>query len=114
MPEFERSRSEMEAAAMGATRATARAVEPDAERISVHLTAVPSFEAFGRALDAASPFAFWAQVAHLAWQPGLAATSGMALPPRLEMPQRSREKASRSAPERGSVGGGMLHLAPPP
>jgi hypothetical protein len=44
-----------------------RAVEGDGEQISINLTAVPSFEAFGRALDVANPLAFWAQGAQLAW-----------------------------------------------
>jgi hypothetical protein len=123
MPEFERRHSEMEAAGMDATRATARlpgldieivhrrAVEHDAEQIAIYLRAAPSFEAFGRALEAANPFGFWAQAA---WQPWLAATTwAMALPVRLGMPQLSGENASRSTPECGSVSGGALHLAPP-
>jgi hypothetical protein len=32
---------------------------------------VPSFEAFGRALEAANPFVLWAQAAQLAWLPWL-------------------------------------------
>ncbi len=36
-----------------------RAVEDDAEQIYIDLRAAPSFEAFGRALEAANPFAFW-------------------------------------------------------
>jgi hypothetical protein len=75
-----------------ATRATARlpglnveivhrrAVEGDAEQISINLTAAPSFEAFGRALEAANPFAFWAQAAQLAWQPWLGTARALALP----------------------------------
>ena len=45
---------------------------PDAERISVHLQAMPSFEAFGRLVESANPFAFWAEAARLAWLPWLA------------------------------------------
>jgi hypothetical protein len=41
----------------------------DAEEISINLQAVPSFEAFGRFLETANPFAFWAQVAQMAWLP---------------------------------------------
>ena len=41
----------------------------NAEEISINLQAVPSFEAFDRFLEAASPFAFWAQVAQMAWLP---------------------------------------------
>jgi hypothetical protein len=75
------------AAETGTTRATAhlpgldieimhwRAVGGHAEQISVNLRAVPSFEAFGRALEAANPFAFWAQAAQLAWLPWLGTLS---------------------------------------
>jgi hypothetical protein len=61
----------------------------DAEMISIHLQAMPSFEAFGCYLEAANPFAFWAKAAQLAWQPWLTAaraltplsgTSGKSLP----------------------------------
>lgn len=41
---------------------------PDAERISIHLQATPSFEAFGRFLEGANPFAFWMRSAQLAAQ----------------------------------------------
>ena len=75
-----------------ATRATARlpgldieivhrrAVEDDAEHISINLRAMPSFEAFARVLDGANPFAFWAQAAQLAWQPWISATQVFSLP----------------------------------
>lgn len=43
----------------------------DAERISVHLTATPSFEAFGRYFEAANPFTFWAQAMQMMWMPML-------------------------------------------
>ena len=74
---------EVGAAEAGTTRATARlpgldieimhrrAVEGHTEQISINLKAVPSFEAFGRALETANPFAFWAQAAQLAWLPWL-------------------------------------------
>ena len=45
----------------------------DAEQISIVLQAVPSFEAFGRFIEATNPFAFWAQAAWLAWSPWLEA-----------------------------------------
>jgi hypothetical protein len=48
-----------------------RAVEGDAEQILINLRAAPSFEAFGRALEAANPSAFWAQAVQLAWLPWL-------------------------------------------
>jgi len=65
-----------------ATRAVARlpgldiAVEhrrlPNAEAISIHLQAMPSFAAFGDFLDAANPFAFWARAAQMSMLPWLA------------------------------------------
>jgi hypothetical protein len=43
--------------------------DADAEALSITLQAVPSFEAFGRSLQVANPFAFWVQAAQLAWLP---------------------------------------------
>ena len=43
----------------------------DAEELSINLRAVPSFEAFGRFLEAANPFAFWAEATRLALLPWL-------------------------------------------
>ena len=96
------------AAETGTTRATAhlpgldieimhrRAVEGHGEQISINLKAVPSFEAFGRALEAANPFAFWAQAAQLAWLPWLETlTLARALTPSL--PRPSGDARSRSA-----------------
>jgi len=48
--------------------------------MSIHLRAVPSFEAFGEFLQTANPFAFWAQAARLIWLPWLQATSALMLP----------------------------------
>jgi hypothetical protein len=42
-----------------------------AEQISIHLQAMPSFEAFGLALEVGNPFAFWAEAARLMWLPFL-------------------------------------------
>lgn len=124
MPEFERSHSETEAAGIEATRATAclpgldieivrrRAAEVDAEQISIRLTAAPSFAAFGRALEAADLFGFWAQVARLAWQPWLTATPTMVLPWPLAMLQLSAGNASCSASEH-ALAGGTRRPAPP-
>jgi hypothetical protein len=36
-----------------------RSSSGDAEQISINLQAVPSFEAFGRFVETANPFAFW-------------------------------------------------------
>jgi hypothetical protein len=57
-----------------------RTPEGDAEQISIHLQAVPSFEAFGRFADSINPFAFWAQAMQMAWLPWLAATQAFAQP----------------------------------
>ena len=45
--------------------------DADAEALSISLQAVPSFEAFGRSLQAANPLAFWLQAAQLASLPVL-------------------------------------------
>jgi len=75
-----------------ATRATARlpglnievvhrqSPAGDAEQISIYLQAMPSFEAFGRFFGEASPFAFWAEAARLAWLPWLEAARVAMLP----------------------------------
>ena len=66
-----------------------RSPAADAEQISIHLQAVPSFEAFGRFFEATNPFAFWARAAQMAWLPWLGVTralmpsSSVSLPPRL-------------------------------
>ena len=39
---------------------------------------VPSFEAFGRYLEAANPLAFWMRMMQLAWSPWLGALPGAA------------------------------------
>jgi len=95
VPQFKQTArdGEVEAAEAGTTRATARlpglaieivhrrGAEDDAEQISINLTAMPSFEVFGRALEAANPFAFWVRGAQLAWLSWLEATRALALPP---------------------------------
>jgi hypothetical protein len=52
----------------------------EAEQISINLQAMPSFEAFGRFLETANPFALWAQAAQTAWLPWLEATRTLMLP----------------------------------
>jgi hypothetical protein len=100
----------------GTTRATARlpgldieimyrgAADGDAEQIFINLRAVPSFEAFGRALELANPFAFWAQAAQLAWLPWLETARTLALPWPLVpwLPQPPGDATSRSALERSN------------
>jgi hypothetical protein len=89
LPEFERDSQQSE---HGATKATARlpglkieivhrqSPSGDAEQISIHLQAMPSFEAFGRFLEDANPFAFWVQASRLAWLPWLEAARIALLP----------------------------------
>jgi hypothetical protein len=63
---------------------------------------VPSFEAFGRFVESANPFAFWAQAVQMAWLPWRAAAqailpSGMTLPQMeapLHSPDGTRERSS--------------------
>jgi hypothetical protein len=57
-----------------------RSLNHEAEQISINLLAMPSFEAFGRFLETASPFAFWAQAVQMAWLPWLNAARSMTLP----------------------------------
>jgi hypothetical protein len=57
-----------------------RAPDGDAEQISINLQAVPSFEALGRFLEGANPFAFWTQAARLAWLPWVEAGRAFMLP----------------------------------
>ena len=57
-----------------------RSPDADAEQISINLQAVPSFEAFGRFLETANPFVFWAQAAQMAWLPWLGAARTLILP----------------------------------
>ena len=40
-----------------------------AEEISINLKATPSFEAFGRSVEALNPFALWSAALQLAWLP---------------------------------------------
>jgi hypothetical protein len=50
------------------------------EQISIHLTAAPTFEAFGRALEGANPFSFWMRGAELTWLLWREAARSFALP----------------------------------
>ncbi len=82
MSDFKKAAPQSE---IGATKASARLLglnieivhrqspDGDSEQISISLQAVPSFEAFGRFLEAANPFAFWVQAGQLAWLPWLEA-----------------------------------------
>ena len=57
-----------------------RSLNDKAEQISINLQAMPSFEAFGRFLETANPFALWAQIAQMAWLPWLNAARLVTLP----------------------------------
>ncbi len=54
----------------------------DVEALSINLKAIPSFEAFGRFLETANPFVFWAQTVQqamqLAWLPRIGSRTLMA------------------------------------
>ncbi len=71
----------------------------NAEQISVHMQAIPSFEAFGRLFENANPFTLWAQATQLMWLPFLSLYgpwlgSGHAL-----MPPRRVDEAPPTSPE---------------
>ena len=57
-----------------------RPLGADREEISIKLQAVPSFEAFGRFLEAANPFVFWAEATRLTWFSWLEAARAVMLP----------------------------------
>jgi len=51
------------------------------EQVSINVRATPSFEAFGRLLDATNPFTFWMQAARLTWLPWLLMAQSIMPPP---------------------------------
>ena len=53
----------------------------DAERLTISLQAAPSFEAFGRFLEATNPLLFWMRFAQTAWTPWFGAFPAK-LPPK--------------------------------
>ena len=101
---------------VGATRATARlpglnievvhrqSPDGDSEQISINLQAMPSFEAFGRFLEATNPFAFWVQAGQLAWLPWLEAVRAAMLPfsSASALPKVGLDAVSRFSQERHS------------
>ena len=68
------------------------------ERISINLTAVPSFEAFAGSFNAMNPFFFWAEAMRLAWLPWIEATrAAMMLPsPSPSTPKAKPRERGRS------------------
>jgi hypothetical protein len=77
-----------------------RSPAADAEQISIHLQAVPSFEAFGQFVEANNPFALWVRAAQMAWLPWLGATQALMGPARasLAAPRQTREANRDRAP----------------
>lgn len=71
----------------------------EAEQISIHLQATPSFEAFGQFLRAANPFALWLQAAQTAWFPWLGPAGALMSP-------WSVASARKLGPGRGEAGEG--------
>ena len=98
------------------TRATARlpglAIEivhrkpPDggAEQISINLQATPSFEAFGRFVEAANPFLFWAQAAQIAWLPWIEAARTLTAPWGTPVGSRKSLVRGMTEPDRNDAG----------
>lgn len=66
-----------------------RSPNTDFEQISINLQVVPSFEAFGRFLEGANPFVFWARAAQLMWMPWLGAAHRLTPPQEPEQSQLS-------------------------
>ena len=111
MSEFKQAAPQSE---IGATKATARlpglnievvhrqSPDGDSEQISINLQAVPSFEAFGRFLEAANPFAFWVQAGQPAWLPWLEAVRAAMLPfsSAPALPTADSDASSRFPPQR--------------
>ena len=112
MSEFKQAAPQSE---IGATNATARlpglnievvhrrSPDGDSEQISINLQAVPSFEAFGRFLEA-NPFAFWVQAGQLACVPWLEAARAAMLPLSATpvLPKASSDAVSSFSQERHS------------
>jgi hypothetical protein len=68
------------------------------EQISVHMQAMPSFEAFGRFMENANPFAFWTQAAQMMWLPFLPLYGPWLGAARALMPPRRVDEAPPTSP----------------
>ena len=66
-----------------------RSLNDETEQLFISLQAMPSFEAFGRFLETASPFALWAQAVQLAWLPWLNVARLVTPPSPNTFPKRS-------------------------
>ena len=62
-----------------------------AEKISIQLRAVPSFEAFARSVEIFNPFGLWVEAMRLAWLPWMQAFGALMPPPRLGSLAGSRQ-----------------------
>jgi len=74
-----------------------RSASGNAEQISINLQAVPSFEAVGRFLEGANPFAFWMQATQLVWAPWFEAARmiGLPLPGSAQLPSAQSDSAAK-------------------
>ena len=76
-----------------------RLPDGDAEQILVSLQAMPSFETFGRFVEMANPFAFWAQASQAAWTAWLEAARTVMLPwSGASVSPRLRDDTDRESP----------------
>jgi hypothetical protein len=71
----------------------------NAERISVHVQAMPSFDAFGRFFENANPFAYWAQAAQMMWMPFLSLYAPWLGAARALTPPRTVDEAPPTSPD---------------
>jgi hypothetical protein len=76
-PEIDASRATARLPGLDTEIVHRRSPSGDAEQISINLQAVPSFEAFGRFVENANPFAFWAEAMQMAWLPWRVAAQAM-------------------------------------
>jgi hypothetical protein len=74
-----------------------RLADGDAEQLSISLQAIPSFESFGRYLEAANPFLFWMRVAQTAWAPWFGSYSTRLPPGKFGRPPATPEIAGPNA-----------------
>jgi len=77
-----------------------RAPHGDSEQLLINLQAMPSFEAFGRFLESANPFAFWAQATKLAWLAWMDAAQFAMLPLSFGAALSPPKSGPRSDPQR--------------
>jgi hypothetical protein len=122
MPEFRRSRSELDAAGIEGAGAAAclpgldlkfvqqRAVA-GADQIFIARKGAPPFNAFGRALEAANPLAFSARAARSAWRPWTRWVE--ALPAEGSAAATDQQECIAFTTQRGSACSGTLRLCPP-